>query len=128
MQENLAKSLSSSSSKKRVRADSETPSPASAGARSVKRGRNNAATESAYEVADAIRTLAKVMDTGPTTPQRRKQAIGLLYTDAQFSPGERGLVLRLFKEDIGHADMYLDIPDVEGRSDYLRSILSEVEL
>lgn len=60
---------------------------------------------------------------GPTTPERRAQAVKLVCQDHDFSPNEKVQIFKLLRKNKDIADMFITVDDDELRRYYIRSEL-----
>ncbi|KAJ7760868.1 hypothetical protein DFH07DRAFT_957399 [Mycena maculata] len=119
-------------SRKRIRAMSDTPPSSSAAKhpRSDARGHgrkpsNGHALMAVSESLQGIAAALKADSTGPSSPQRKGAAIGLIVQMDEFTKEEKSQIFRLIRSDTGFADTFLAIPEdkPEFRIDYLRAEL-----
>ncbi|KAJ3562714.1 hypothetical protein NP233_g9400 [Leucocoprinus birnbaumii] len=112
-------------SRKQIRAESpDTPLRLTAPKKRNHRLRNDS---SHAELVGALNQMAEALNSGPSTPIRRKSAINTFYMDGDFSEGEEDAILLLFTRDKDVMDTFSSIQVKEKRSQYLRSVLAKVE-
>jgi hypothetical protein len=72
-------------------------------------------------MATALHQVATAFTSESGTPIRRRKAIKTIATDPNFTREERAKAIKLFRMEVGIADSYNDIDNVELRTDYLCS-------
>ncbi|KAJ6532633.1 hypothetical protein B0H19DRAFT_1325579 [Mycena capillaripes] len=121
--------LSSSASCRRVRAMSESPQ-SNKRRRTDGHGRKPSNGHAMMAVSESLKGIAAALtadNTGPSSPQRKTNAIKLIMKIPELLKEEKTQILRLIRADTGIADTFLAIEeeDAQSRIDYLRAELEQ---
>ncbi|KAJ3742632.1 hypothetical protein DFH05DRAFT_1501517 [Lentinula detonsa] len=93
----------------------------------TKIGRSTPQSRSVDSVAGAINRLSGTFENALNTPKRRRLAIKKFEEDGEMSDDESTRVYRLFQKDISIADTFVEIGSKQRRTNFLRSVLYDME-
>jgi hypothetical protein len=97
---------------------------------SAKRQSRHPGPSAVLDVASALREVAESFSSsvgdGPTTPERRTNAIRAVAKDRELDARERIGAIRLFKRDIAAADAYLAIDEPDVHAEFIRLEIEDI--